>query len=55
MKSGEDWDKITKTEGIIIFEMEGAGIWEEVLCLVNKGIYNHIGCHKNKNGKTLLQ
>jgi nucleoside phosphorylase len=38
MKSGEDRDRIVEKEGVIAFEMEGAGIWEEVPCLVVKGV-----------------
>jgi len=44
MKSGEDRDRIAKTEGIIAFEMEGAGIWEEVPCLVVKGVCDYADC-----------
>lgn len=48
MKSGEDRDRIAKTEGIIAFEMEGAGICEELPCLVIKGVCDYSDCHKNK-------
>jgi hypothetical protein len=48
MKSGEDRDRIAKTKGVIAFEMEGAGIWEEVPCLIIKGVCDYADCHKNK-------
>jgi nucleoside phosphorylase len=48
MKSGEDRDRISKQEGVIAFEMEGAGAWEEVPCIVVKGLCDYADCHKNK-------
>lgn len=48
MKSAEDRDRIAKKEGIIAFEMEGAGVWEELPCIVIKGICDYADCHKNK-------
>jgi tetratricopeptide (TPR) repeat protein/nucleoside phosphorylase len=48
MKSGEDRDRIAEKEGVIAFEMEGAGIWEEVPCLVVKGVCDYSDCHKNE-------
>jgi Flp pilus assembly protein TadD/nucleoside phosphorylase len=48
MKSGEDRDRIAKEEIIIAFEMEGAGVWEEVPCIVVKGVCDYADCHKNK-------
>ena len=48
MKSGEDRDSIAKKEGIIAFEMEGAGVWEEVPSIVVKGACDYADCHKNK-------
>ena len=48
MKSGEDRDRIAEKEGVIAFEMEGAGIWEEVPCLVVKGVCDYSDCHKTK-------
>ncbi|KAM0254840.1 hypothetical protein ACHAQJ_006381 [Trichoderma viride] len=48
MKSGEDRDAVAKQEGVIAFEMEGAGIWEELPCIVVKGICDYADCHKNK-------
>lgn len=49
MKSGEDRDDIAARDGIIIFEMEGAGVWENFAgSLVIKGIYNYADSYKNK-------
>jgi nucleoside phosphorylase len=48
MKSGEDRDTIAEKEGIIAFEMEAAGVWEEVPSIVVKGVCDYADCHKNK-------
>jgi len=48
MKSGEDRDRIAKKEGVIAFEMEGAGVWEEIPCIVVKGVCDYADCHKTK-------
>ncbi|KAL6814868.1 hypothetical protein J3E69DRAFT_346206 [Trichoderma sp. SZMC 28015] len=47
MKSGEDRDRIARAHNIIAFEMEGAGAWDEVPCIVVKGICNYADSHKN--------
>jgi nucleoside phosphorylase len=48
MKSGEDRDMLARREGVIAFEMEGAGIWEEVPCIVVKGVCDYADCHKSR-------
>lgn len=48
MKSSEDRDRIAKKHGIMAFEMEGAGVWDEVPCIVVKGVCDYADCHKNK-------
>lgn len=48
MKSGEDRDRIASAHNIIAFEMEGAGAWDEVPCIVVKGICDYADSHKNK-------
>lgn len=48
LKSGEDRDRIAKKEGVIAFEMEGARAWEDLPCIVVKGICDYADCHKNK-------
>ena len=41
MKSGADRDRIA-------FEMEGAGAWDQIPCIVMKGICDYGDSHKNK-------
>ncbi|KAF5122380.1 hypothetical protein E5D57_012857 [Metarhizium anisopliae] len=48
MKSGKDRDRISAEHGIIAFEMEGAGVWDEMPCIVIKGICDYSDSHKNK-------
>jgi nucleoside phosphorylase len=48
MKSGAHRDRVAKAEGVIAFEMEGAGVWEEVPCIVVKAVCDYADCHKNK-------
>lgn len=48
MKNGMDRDKIARDEGVIAFEMEGAGIWEEVPCIIVKGVCDYADSHKSK-------
>ncbi|KAM3538275.1 hypothetical protein ARSEF1564_008806 [Beauveria bassiana] len=48
MKSGEDRDRIAAEHGIIAFEMEGTGIWDEIPCIVVKAICDFSDSHKNK-------
>ncbi|QYT02644.1 PNP_UDP_1 domain-containing protein [Trichoderma simmonsii] len=48
MKSGRDRDRIAARHNLIAFEMEGAGAWDEVPCLVVKGVCDYADSHKNK-------
>ena len=49
MKSGEDRDDIASRDGVIAFEMEGAGVWESFpSSLVIKGICDYADSHKSK-------
>lgn len=48
MKSGEDRDALATEMDIIAFEMEGAGVWEEIPCVVVKGVCDYADSHKNK-------
>ncbi len=48
MKSGEHRDKLAKQLNAIAFEMEGAGAWDEVPCIIIKGICDYADSHKNK-------
>jgi nucleoside phosphorylase len=51
VRSGGDRDDIARRDGVIAFEMEGAGMWEELRhasCLVVKSICDYADSHKNK-------
>lgn len=48
MKSGERRDRIAAEHNVIAFEMEGAGIWDEVPSIIVKGICDYADSHKNK-------
>ena len=52
MKSGKDRDRIAKEQNVIAFEMEGAGFWEELPCLVVKGVCDYADSHKDKLWQT---
>ncbi|RMJ03326.1 hypothetical protein CDV36_015147 [Fusarium kuroshium] len=49
LKSGEDRDRIAEEHDLIAFEMEGAGAWDEIPCIIVKGICDYADSHKNKN------
>jgi nucleoside phosphorylase len=48
MKSGKHRDEIAKSHNIIAFEMEGAGVWDNIPCVVIKGVCDYADSHKNK-------
>lgn len=48
IKSAADRDRLSIEAGVIAFEMEGAGVWDEVPCIVIKGVCDYADCHKNK-------
>jgi nucleoside phosphorylase len=48
MKSGEERDDVAKRDGVIGFEMEGAGIWDVFPCIVIKGVCDYADSHKIK-------
>lgn len=48
MKSVADRDRLSKEAGVIAFEIEGAGVWDEVPCIVVKGVCDYTDCHKYK-------
>ncbi|KAJ6144078.1 hypothetical protein N7471_003531 [Penicillium samsonianum] len=48
MKSGEDRDRIAAEENVIAFEMEGAGICNNLPCIVVKGVCDYADSHKDK-------
>ncbi|KAF4882364.1 Vegetative incompatibility protein HET-E-1 [Colletotrichum fructicola] len=48
MKSGLDRDHIAGEQGLVAFEMEGAGIWDHFPCIVAKAACDYADSHKNK-------
>ncbi len=48
MKSGEDRDRIAAMHSLLAFEMEGAGIWDEIPCITVKAVCDYTDSHKNK-------
>jgi len=49
MKSGQGRDRIANADGIIAFEMEGAGVWDQFSSVVIKGVCDYADSHKNKH------
>ncbi|KAL3488611.1 putative kinesin light chain [Aspergillus germanicus] len=48
MKSGQHRDEIVSKEKVIGFEMEGAGVWDNVPCVIVKGVCDYADSHKSK-------
>ncbi|KAL2807731.1 purine and uridine phosphorylase [Aspergillus granulosus] len=48
MKSGQHRDEIVRREKVIGFEMEGAGVWVNVPCIIIKGVCDYADSHKSK-------
>ncbi|KAK1538101.1 pfs domain-containing protein [Colletotrichum paranaense] len=48
MMSGRDRDQIAAEHKLVAFEMEGAGVWDNLPCIVTKGVANYADSHKNK-------
>ncbi|KAK2684397.1 hypothetical protein QWA68_016789, partial [Fusarium oxysporum] len=48
MKSGEDRDHEVEARDIVAFEMEGAGVWDTLPCIVIKGACDYADSHKSK-------
>ncbi|KAF6819161.1 Nephrocystin-3-like protein 3 [Colletotrichum sojae] len=48
MKSADHRDQVASEHGIIAFEMEGAGVWDEVPCIIVKAVCDYADSHKNK-------
>lgn len=49
LQSGEHRDWIAKRYGILAFEMEGAGVWDELPCIIVKGVCNYADSHPNNH------
>lgn len=48
MKSGEHRDHLVQSEDVVGFEMEGAGVWDNISCIILKGVCDYADSHKNK-------
>ena len=48
IKSGLHRDKIAQSEGVVAFEMEGAGAWDNGPCIIIKGACDYADSHKSK-------
>ncbi|KXH54110.1 hypothetical protein CSAL01_10489 [Colletotrichum salicis] len=48
MKSGKDRDQIARGRSLVAFEMEVAGVWDEIPCIIVKGVCDYADSHKNK-------
>lgn len=49
MKSGQHRDEIVYKENALGFEMEGAGVWDHVPCIIIKGVCDYADSHKNNS------
>ncbi|PNP43621.1 hypothetical protein TGAMA5MH_04593 [Trichoderma gamsii] len=47
MKSGEHRDKIAGEQNVIALEMEGAGVWDEIPCIIVKGVCDYADSHRH--------
>ncbi|KAJ0413145.1 nucleoside phosphorylase domain-containing protein [Aspergillus carlsbadensis] len=47
IKSGMDRDVLAREMNVIAFEMEGAGVWDQLPCIIVKGVADYADCHKN--------
>ncbi|EHK17687.1 uncharacterized protein TRIVIDRAFT_16112, partial [Trichoderma virens Gv29-8] len=48
LKSGEDRDWNAKRYGILAYDMEGAGVWDELPCIIVKGVCDYADGHLGK-------
>ncbi|KAM0267118.1 hypothetical protein ACHAQH_010123, partial [Verticillium albo-atrum] len=48
VRCGEDRERLFERHKVVGFEMEGAGLWGELPCLVVKGVCDYADSHKNK-------
>ncbi|KAF6829743.1 kinesin light chain [Colletotrichum musicola] len=48
MRSAIGRDELARSEGVIGFEMEGAGVWDTFPCVVIKGACDYADSHKTK-------
>ncbi|KAF4633956.1 hypothetical protein G7Y89_g4154 [Cudoniella acicularis] len=48
IKNAEDRDRLAKRDNVICFDMEAAGLMDDLPCLVIRGICDYADSHKNK-------
>ncbi|TLD33125.1 hypothetical protein PspLS_01592, partial [Pyricularia sp. CBS 133598] len=48
MRSAEDRNSIAAKEGVMLFEMEGAGVWDNLPCVIVKAACDYVDSHKTK-------
>ncbi|EXU99026.1 ankyrin repeat protein [Metarhizium robertsii] len=48
IKSGQLRDIIAEKHNLVAFEMEGAGVWDEIPCIIVKSVCDYADSHKNK-------
>lgn len=48
IKSGQLRDNIAEKHELLAFEMEGAGVWDEIPCIIVKSVCDYADSHKNK-------
>lgn len=48
IKSAGERDRVTRESGVIAFETEGAGVWDELPCIVVKGVCDYADSHRQK-------
>ncbi|KAM0285454.1 hypothetical protein ACHAQH_001403 [Verticillium albo-atrum] len=48
VRCGEDRERLVERHHVVGFEMEGAGLWGELPCLVVKGVCDYADSHKHK-------
>ncbi|QYT02838.1 PNP_UDP_1 domain-containing protein [Trichoderma simmonsii] len=48
IKSAGERDRLTKEAGVIAFETESAGVWDELPCIVVKGVCDYADSHKHE-------
>ncbi|OJJ51876.1 hypothetical protein ASPSYDRAFT_96073 [Aspergillus sydowii CBS 593.65] len=48
MKSAQRRDEIARKEKILAFEMEGAGVWDNISCIIIKGVCGYADSHKSE-------
>ncbi|KAH6880521.1 nucleoside phosphorylase domain-containing protein [Thelonectria olida] len=48
VKSAAFRDALQREAKVIAIEMEGAGVWDEIPCIIVKGVCDYADCHKTK-------